>query len=211
MSEKGRLTTLLSVCAIVVSLLTLGLNTYNQYLKGPKVTMILGDRAGFAYTKSLRLRFYLGVTLFNEGARYATSVKIVGRLRSLSGGPSDDVRWVYFCESKNIGEIGKTVRPHEAFDGYVQTVVIPGRSAVVKEIAFVTNEPFALVPGAYELDLTVLGGPGLERIAHATNSFNFSEEESAWLRDKCVANAEGVSEHGVTLWRKAPQDEDGIF
>jgi hypothetical protein len=187
-----------SVLAIIISISTFIFNIYYNVFRGPRLRVAFGDIFTLGYLSNKCLVFHRPITFFNDGARYAAVISIRGELsHSKVTNLQSKFRWRSFIESTNVGEKGKEFKPFWSFKSWVSTIIISGHSAENENIGFISEAPLELLPGRYAVSYKFYGHDGILSSAHET--FTVTEQECAFLHEKCTADEGGVRENTLVL------------
>ncbi|HET9284658.1 MAG TPA: hypothetical protein VFR24_22120 [Candidatus Angelobacter sp.] len=174
--------TLLSIVAVSLSIVSLIFTAYQQYFKRPSIAVLLTSQLRVCYEHDERLYLYLDVLLRNKGAQYACIRAVQGRLyekKARSILRSTAFSWLAFMKHTNVGNLGEGYRPVTAVEELAGFLVIPGRSAITKMIQFITVDKFKLTPGEYDLQLYIFEGQRKYAVAETSKQFRMSDEIAA--------------------------------
>lgn len=186
--------------ALLISLISMGLSLYFEYFRRSKLSTIYGDFILLSYSSDKDPRLGINLTFINHGALSIPITKVIGILRCRKTGQQTRLVWESFFETKNIGETGKKFQPFNDFLSWSQTLVIPPRGAMTKNIRLMTasEEAYMLSTGEHELKLYIIGGSKDKRIGKISQSLVINSEQEQMLLKECVAE-EGVSSESVIL------------
>ena len=168
----------LSIGAMSISLFSLGFTAYQQYFKGPRISMLIAQRMTACYEHDGRLYLHLSVIFRNKGAQYATIRLVGGQISSETQGTSSSLRWVAFLknQSSNLSKEGEALRAFASIEAFADVIVVPSRSILTKRIQFITTDKYALQWGAYTINLFTMEGLRTRVSARAAATFNVSDE-----------------------------------
>ena len=97
---------IISLLAILISLFTLTVTLYLQYMKKGRVVVFAGDTLQLHYSKDHKnFNFVLNLSFSNKGAQPAVVVGLKGVITFNDKHPMS-FTWVAFAESKNIAADG---------------------------------------------------------------------------------------------------------
>jgi hypothetical protein len=170
----------LSVIATLIALVTAGLTSYHQYFKQAQIILLPSGRMGAWRSPDMQLVFTVPMVLANAGAKYGVVHRISGTI-TMPDGFTSDFQWRMFTESKSIGEEGREFKPHDAFVGWAETVVIPARSAISKRIQFISRRGVIVIPGKYRLDFEAFAGFGNSASASVSVCYTLTKDTEAEL------------------------------
>jgi hypothetical protein len=149
----------LSVIALVVSVVTFFITTYEQYWKRPRLSLVLGDSISLSYGPEYSgLALWACVVVANQGAADAVILRIEGTLTRADGWKAPIV-WIGFGKYQDQVLPGKPFEPSFAFVDWAEALVSPSRKASTSWIAFSGAIPDKLTPGSYRLRLNVVTQP----------------------------------------------------
>lgn len=187
MSTSDAIALVAVVVALAAALGTTTFTAYQQYWRGPRLAILLGERTYLGYTPEHAPFVLLTVVFSNSGAQYA-SVLSVRAILSGPEGAANTLSWRSFAQSEDIGKPGVEARPHWSFRGWADVIVVPARQAVDKEIAFTGTNRFDFVAGRYQLKVTGLLGERSKQFRSSTLQFALDIHQSQQLESKCVAD-----------------------
>jgi len=155
--------------ALLVSLIAFGVTTYEQFLKGAELTLVLGEKAYLSCWKVGKELSGMGlvaaVSLVNSGASDALIMRIEGdfvHTTSSNAAPSWQaaVAWESFLTmTPQDAKPGKPWQPEWSMESWARPLISPSRKASTTWISFSVYplpEPHELVVGDYELRLSLV-------------------------------------------------------
>ena len=180
----------LSLVAIGVALLSLGVTTYQQFLKPAKLEVDLGSVIFIAYNDDARdsINAQLAISLINTGARAAIATKMIGAIELRDGGWRTSLTWHSFYRAVDAGEPGKAIRPWFSFIGYAGPLVAASRDANTTEVFFLSEAMSTPVPaGEYLLTIRSWARPAVRGPIAVSATFTVTEGEATELHDDAIA------------------------
>ncbi|HWG25146.1 hypothetical protein [Actinospica sp.] len=150
MTLADALTLCLSIVALVFSITTFLYSTYEQYLKAPKLQLVLGRELKSGYLDGTRkLGFWAPVVLANQGAVDAVVLEIRG---TLTRPDTTTVGVEWYTVGDYDGGLGQFV-PR----GWTDTLIVSSRKATTAWIGLRTKTdlPYPVPAGVYTLALEV--------------------------------------------------------
>ncbi len=201
------LSDILSILAIVISLVTLFFTTYEQYWKRPVLSLVLGDSLSLSYGSNYEgIALWACVVLANQGAEDAVILRMDGTLARADGGWQSELTWLGFGKYQDQASPGQPFQPFFAFVDWAEALISSSRKASTNWIAFTGPVPSKLKPGSYSLQLNVVtrgkrhrpslqtpGGRTRGSTACSwTGSFEISGDGIGHLEEHCVSTADGM-------------------
>jgi hypothetical protein len=150
---------MLALGIAALALLISGATFYYQTISGADLFLVLGENFTLTYDKKRRLRFILGVTIVNKGAKTGIIVGLGGTIRSPWVGTNSNYAWHALADSSASGTASTGFSPQRTVDAWVRTLLIPGMDATVHRIVFRTKNELTLAPGKYEITIVADCGP----------------------------------------------------
>ncbi len=198
---------ILSIVAIAISVVTLVITLYLQYLRKPKIIGLAGDTMHLMYGPKREIfEFTLNISIFNKGAQSTAIVRIEGVIDSAGWRESTDFEWSAFAESKNIGKDG-VYKPFMEFTGYPSPIVISGYSALTKTIHFSTKDKYILRAGKYNMRLRFYEGTAYTLCHEITMDVLLNIDSARYLHDVCVSDDSNVAHETLMLRRRSHTGE----
>lgn len=188
--KESKLPIIISILALVFSIISLSINYYNQYGKNAKLEFQMGNRL-VCFSANQKLKCINTISIFNEGAQTGSIYKIKGELRNLTTNSIVHLSWDMFVQEENAGIKGKEFVPYNSFESWVKTILVPARSATQKEIQFRSIEDYDLIEGKYNLKLYYY--VGTEKTEKSTTIFKFT-----------------VDKKGLDLWNNSVLQYDSL-
>jgi hypothetical protein len=141
----------------VAALLLSAITAYWTWLKGARLRVQLGDVVLLRYALERRAWIAPELSMFNGGARVGVVSKVSATLASRSDRRKSELRWVsnMTSEYEAPSDVNPTGGPHTHFESFPTTIFVPGADWVVKRLELVSEHPFELVEGDYELTLDI--------------------------------------------------------
>lgn len=201
------LSDVLSILAIVISLVAFFFTAYEQYWKRPVLSLVLGDSVSLSYGPNYEgIALWACVVLANQGAEDAVILRIDGTLTKAGGGWQSTLTWLGFGKYQDQAPPGQPFQPFFAFVDWAEALISSSRKASTNWIAFSGPIPSKLPPGSYSLQLNVITGskrhklsfkmPGGRTRSSAacswTGSFEISGAGIGHLEEHCVGTADGM-------------------
>jgi hypothetical protein len=82
---------------------------------------------------------------------------------------------------------------------WVEPIVIPSRTVVVKTISFQTDEPFELKEGSYRIEFLGVEGADRRKLSKWGYTFHISSDDEQFLKEKTVENSKGIASATLPL------------
>jgi hypothetical protein len=180
----------LSLVAIGVALLSLGVTTYQQFLKPAKLEVDLGSVIFIAYNDDARdsINAQLAISLINTGARAAIATKMLGVIERRNGDWRTSLTWHSFYRPVDAGLPGTAVQPWFSFIGYAGPLVAASRDANTTDVLFLSEPISTPVPaGEYLLTITSWARPAGRGPMAVSAIFTITESEAVELHDDAIA------------------------
>ena len=184
-SSFQKISMIISCLALLFSICSLIFNYYNQYLKKPKISILLSEKIK-SFPTDGKLHFANTITFFNTGAQYGAVYKIKAQLIDSEKNPIN-LEWHMFMQDKNIGKEGEQFRSHSSFESWAETLIIQGRTAVSKKIQFRSLENFSPKIGSYILKIFVFSGTNKNYSCYVEKKLKITNNDTiAW--EKIIKN-----------------------
>ena len=188
----------LSALAVLISLISLGVTSYNEYLKKPRLTVSPGENLKLFHGPKGEVAATLSCSFLNTGARYGTIYKMNVILRR--GSQSASLDWRYFVEMKNVSPEGTRFTPFDIVQGFAETLVIPSRGGVAKRIQLESSTAYPLTAGEHSLELQVFFFGGKVRAPESiTAAFEITNENEIKVLSSTVDPATRVSHGSIVV------------
>jgi hypothetical protein len=166
----------ISSLALLFSIASLFFNYYIQYKKRPEISILLSDKLK-SWLGDKKLVCNSSITFFNKGAQYGAVYKMKAELFHKQSNTTTKLVWDMFMQDKHIGKIGEEFKTHTAFESWAETLVIQGRTAIVKKVQFRSNDNFELKVGDYEFNVLVYSGTNKEASFSTSNKIVITQHE----------------------------------
>lgn len=180
----------IALVALIVALASAGVTWYEQYGRGARLTVVLGRVISLGYAADHGPYVQLTVVFINDGAHQASVVSVRAILRRINRSWSVELPWRSFFASEDIGTPGVDARPHFAFKGWANIVVVPPRQGIEKGVAFVGPGRIEFDEGEYEAKVEGLFGARGRPFHSPMHRFMLSSDQSRFLEESCVADPE---------------------
>jgi hypothetical protein len=195
----------LALAVSVMAAIVAGITYYEQYGKGPRLTLELSREMFLSYGEGRRgLAANVAVSLLNSGASDAVA-HLYGSMRRTDRTWSASVGFGAFLSSGDAGHPGKESVPWLGFSGFESPIIAPSRKATTLWINLSIDpntSDTTLTYGTYEFDLDLVLAPKATVGATWKGTFTLTESEADYLLDKCVAvGATAQHAQGVELQR----------
>lgn len=189
--------------AVIVSIATAAFTAYQQYFRGPRLSLLLPSRADLGYSPGYRPVLVVDIVFVNDGARYAPVISMSAQISFADQGWSRSLYWRTFVESEQVGS-EERFQPWWMFKGWATAIVVPGRQAIRKGISFDVSgvQPgfSPLEPGEYVITVDAVVGPRHRTVRSQSCSFKLSDAASQFMVEKCVADPDTrVRKHSLTV------------
>lgn len=161
LTQKDLVTIFISVLALTVSSATLYINV----LRRPRLRILLGNNFGMVYERpkeregsdenhnsKLPVALYLYVVVFNDGAKHAALLEVVGTVSNLTTGESVPFEWQLFVEAKDISGTHSHFSTKRDFAGWAIPLAVPSGGSITKQIRC-RIEPSRFTEGEYTLEV----------------------------------------------------------
>lgn len=173
----------LSVFAITISILSLFITIYFQFLKPPSLKLIIGGLIGIFLSEKNGPIFHTNLTFFNLGPKYVGIVNMFGVISQENR--TIPFEWNSFIKDKNLAEPGKAVLVFHDFDSYPETIVVPGYQAITKSIQFETSESFSFTSGDCVIEFTAIMIPNSRRPIKQSIHLTLTSDNVTYLSERC--------------------------
>jgi len=188
---KDTFTLTLSILGVIISLITL----YLTVLRPPSIKVFLGDFLIMRLTWDDLLMIAPEVGLYNAGAKVGTVFKISGSFTSQNSERSIQLRWKEVWKVENIAGPGERTLRWWSFVSFPELIVIPRAETALRRIVLVTNAPFKLLPGPYELKLDASSGGRSQDVFSISREVRITEADADWLDSHKPKTKDESGEH----------------
>jgi hypothetical protein len=156
----------------------------------------------------------MNLTVVNNGVMSGTLVDLVGTITRHDDNKKASFRWNSFIENTNLAKPGEKIQPWFSWVGFVESIAVPGRTAVVKNIVSITDTEFTLGKGSYKIEFVGTVAPAPAKwlmfkpkadeplpTVKAAKTFHISGDKKAQELDteEIIRNSQDIFEAAVSI------------
>jgi hypothetical protein len=190
----------IALAALVVSLSALIVSCvqwYQNHLQAARLKHIFGPVILLRKLEEDKLNLMPEVAVFNEGARVGIVSMITGKLTSLADNRQTTLSWTLNVTTEFKAPASPTERggPYTRFESFPHPFFISRVDAAMERISLVTDHPFDVTNGDYEVQVTFTSGSHKKKAVAITRVLRLKASDVTFLNENKVTPQKPVGQN----------------